>query len=367
MPFNADVLKSTLQDLQPGFIDNFTNWHPFTRYIKDSGGFQKTKLKGPWVEFNVLTGGPGRTDASYSGSEQLNGPLNTMLAKGKEYPHRFIYHFPIPNKMIEELETENDYANLIEALPEQALGDQLEGINQQIVSGAFSAGTNTDSNGTRGLMTFNGSQSYYPQDGSSGRTGVFQFAAPTSQTGTVHDLPLAYAGTNPTRGWYNQYGVISSFSSDGRSTLEIVRDRANRQGSKSQSGIDLILSDPGTRQNYINSLDAQVRTAMVDKKGEKVPDAIREAIKFGNADWFSDDHIDITDTTAFSNTDAQNGVAYMLNTSHWEMFTLGKNILDFKDLIPDPRADQMLARMVSYFNFFCKSLRSQGLVTGGNR
>jgi hypothetical protein len=196
---------------------------------------------------------------------------------------------------------------------------------------------------------------------------VFQFAAPTSQTGTVHDLPLAYAGTNPTRGWYNQYGVISSFSSDGRSTLEIVRDRANRQGSKSQSGIDLILSDPGTRQNYINSLDAQVRTAMVDKKGEKVPDAIREAIKFGNADWFSDDHIDITDTTAFSNTDAQNGVAYMLNTSHWEMFTLGKNILDFKDLIPDPRADQMLARMVSYFNFFCKSLRSQGLVTGGNR
>lgn len=368
MSYKLDVLKSTLPDLVPGFIDNFTNWHPLTKYIKDSGGFDKRKAKGPWVEFNVITGGPGATDAVYSGGEVFSSTINNMLQKGTEYPHRFVYHYAIPKKMIDELETEYDFANLIEALPEQAVGDLMEGVNSQIVRGAFSAGTNDAPNGTKGITTLNGSQSYFPQDGGTGRTGIFQFAAPASQTATVHGLAMQGAA-NGVKGWFHQYGVITDFATDGRPTLETVRDKANRQGAKADSSINLILSDPGSRQQYVNSLDAQVRLAMVDLKGERVPDGIRDAIKFGNADWFSDDAIDITDTTAFTNADAQDGVAYLLNTKYWELFTIGKGkrMFEMEDLMPNPFGDSVIAHIVNYWNIYCTNLRAQGCVTGGNR
>lgn len=368
MSYKLDVLKSTLPELVPGFIDNFTSWHPLTKYIKDSGKFNKRKLKGPWVEFNVLTGGPGQAEGVYSGGEHFSPTINDMLAKGTEYPHRFVYHYAIPKKMIDELDTENDYVDLIEALPEQAVGDLMEGTNEQIVRGSFSAGTNSNPNGSKGLTTLNGSQSYYPQDSVTGRTGIFQFAAPSAQTATVHGLKMQGA-SGGVRGWYHQYGVISDFQTDGRPTLESVRDKANRQGAKANTSINLILSDPGSRQQYVNSLDAQVRLAMVDNKGERVPDGIRDAIKFGNADWFSDDAIDITDTTAFSNADAQDGVAYMLNTAYWELFTIGngKRMFEFEDLMPNPFGDSVIAHMVNYWNIFCSNLRAQACVTGGNR
>lgn len=368
MSYKLDVLKATLPDLVEGFTDNFTNWHPLTKYIKESGGFAKRPLKGPWVEFNMITGGPGRVDPVFTGGEAFSSSLNNMLQKGTEYPHRFVYHYAIPKKMIDELDTPNDYADLIKALPEQAVGDLAEGINEQIVRGSFSAGSNTNDNGTRGLTTLNGSQSYFPQDGGTGRTGIFQFAAPASQTATVHGA-LMQGAAGGVRGWYHQYGVVSNFETDGRPTLETVRDAANRQGSKSSSKINLILSDPGSRQQYINSLNAQVQIAMVDKSGERVPDAIRESIKFGSADWYSDDAIDISDTAAFTNADAQEGVCYLLNTDFIELFTVGKGkrMFEFEDMMPNPFGDSVILHMTNYWNWYVTNLRAQACVTGTNR
>lgn len=368
MSYKLDVLKSCLPDLVEGFQDNFTKWHPLTSYIKESGGFAKRPLKGPWVEFNVITGGPGRVDPVFTGGEAFSSSLNTMLQKGTEYPHRFVYHFAIPKKMIDELDTPNDYADLIKALPEQAVGDLMEGVNEQIVRASFSAGSNTNDNGTRGLTTLNGSQLYYPQDSGTGRQGIFQFATPDNQTATVHGLPMQGA-VGGTRGWFHQYGVVSSFVDDGRPTLETVRDAANRQGAKANTKVNLLLSDPGSRQQYINSLDGQVRIAVVDKGGEKVVDGIREAIKFGQADWFSDDAIDISDTVAFTNADAQEGVVYMLNTAYIELFTVGKGkkMFEFEDVMPNPFGDSVITHMTNYWNWYCTNLRAQGCVTGTNR
>lgn len=365
MSYAADILASTLQDLLPGYEELFTKFHPFPMYIQKSGGFNKRKLKGPWVEFNVLTGGPGDITGVRGGSETLASIKRNNLYRGKEYPHRFIYHFNVPNKELDEAETEYDFANLVETYPEQGLADAWERLNAQVVRGASSAGTDDNGGNLEGILTFNGDQTYTPQSTLSTRTGVFTFSA--TQTSTVHDLPKEDAGSNPTTGWRNQYEHISSFSTEGRKKLRTCRDAANRQGRTPGGYVNLMLGDVESYQNYIDDLDDQVQTAMVDLKGEKVPDGFREGVKFGKADFFADDHIDITDTTAFTTASAQQGVIYLLNTQHWEMFFLGKKggMFDVQKPILLPDQDAVQYRIVSYFNFFCKNLRAQGVVTGG--
>lgn len=377
MAHSADVLASTLQDLAPKYSELFLKGIPLFSYIigkqstseGTSGGLNKYKLKGPWHEFAVVKGGPGAMSTIQDGSELIRSTRRQQAVRGKEYPAFLAYHYQVPAKDLMLLGGPQDFVRIAESYPQYALADAKSIVSRQLARGASSAGSDPVSNGANGIFTLNGSQSYSPEGTS--RTGLFQWAAKASQTGTVHDLPLHSAATNPTTGWYHQYDNITSFGADGMKRYRTMVSTSNQEGLQLEGkGVDLVCCDLATYQNMLEAVGETIQT--IDNASYPLAEHLnRDGFKVGPVDWYWDPDIDITDTTAFTNANAQLGVAYVLNTSHFEVIFRsneqvgGNGFFDMREhvLIPDQLAYQY--RILSMFNVVCKSLRHQGVLTGG--
>jgi hypothetical protein len=364
---SADILASTLNDLLPDYEETFTKNHPLWERVRKNGKFNKRKLKGPQLLFDVLTGGPGYAATDRTGSTVLAGGRRQNLKQGNEDPARIIYYWNVPEKDLDEASTEYDFANLVENYGIPAMADVSERIAAQLARGASSAGTDANGGDVEGFLTLNGDQSYTPQDTTSLRSGVFQFAAIASQTNTVHGLPMSGAAANPTTGWYHQYGTISSFSVDGRKVMRTHHDKAMQEGAQFVGAMDLLIGDDGSYQNYADDLDDQIQSLVVE--GDPNKTKVREGMKFKAGVFFPDPAIDITDTTAFTTAAARNGVIYGMTTADWEMIMIGPGNGDkiFRVGEPIPVSQQPLIqyRLTSYSNVFCKNLRRQMVITGG--
>lgn len=370
MPISPDVLASALQDLKPKYEELFLKGHALLAYILDKQDVEKHKMQGPYREFTVLKGGPGTGTGIRYGSELLRSTRKNQAVRGNEYCYRYIYHFDVPGKDLAEASGKMDLARIIDSYPEVSIADARQRFSRQTVRGSASSGQDPDGTGADGFVTLNGSQTYSPQG--TARTGIFQYSA--TQTATVFGLPMNDASSAPTTGWKHQYTHVDSFSLTGCKTARTLMTRANQEGmSLEGGGIDLVLSDEGTYQNLLEFLDERV--IEIDKINYPPAQYLnRDGIKFGGADWYWEPDIDITDTTSFSNTNAQLGVAYMLNTSKWELMLMANNadkagngLFDLQSPIPVPDQDAFQYRVITNLNFLCSSLRHQALMTGGSQ
>jgi hypothetical protein len=372
MSYSVDVLNSTLVDLLPRYEELFIRHHPLLAYILKGSKVEKSKLKSAYREFTVVTGGPGQGTGLPTGNETLSSSRRNVGLRGREYGYRYIYHFAVPGKDLAEASGEQDYARIIDNYPSLAVADAKEIFARQTMRGSASSGSDDAGTEASGFLTLNGDQTYNPQ-GLGARTGIFQYAAPASQTATVHDLPMQGAASSPTTGWYHQYGHIGSFSLEGLKTMRTLATRANQQGETLEGGgIDLLLGDEGSFQNYIEAMDDKV--IEVDKINNPAAKFInRQGVKFGTADFYWEPEIDITDTTSFSSANPQDGVIYGLNCSKWELFNVGNNSDKATkgnwDMVtptaPLPDQDAWQWRLIAYLNFCCHSLRNQFCMTGG--
>lgn len=371
MAYGQDVLASTLVDLLPKYEELFTKAHPLLEKISKGGKVQKSTLKSHKREFTIVNNGPGDVQGIKFGSESLSSVRRNLGVRGGEHGFRAIYHFDVPDKDLAECGGEQDYARIIENYPNLAVADFQERFSRQVARGSASSGSDASGTGMDGFTTLNGQQSYSPQG--TARTGIFQAAAPTAQTNTVHDIPMAAAASSPTPGWYHQYSHINAFSIDGLKTLRTAINRANMEGRTLEGGgVDLLLSDEGTFQNYLEAMDDKV--IVINELNNPASKYIkRDGAKFGNADFYWDPAIDLTDTTSFSSaTTTQLGVLYGLATAFWEFFTLAGNSQRASKgnwsamppvLLPDQDAWQY--RIILHGNLMCRNLRHQVFVTGG--
>jgi len=355
MAISPDVLQTALQDLAPGYSELFTQYHPIMERVVKRGNMERATLKGPYREFVVVAGGPGNVTQVQTGSEIITGGRNQQASRGNAYGPRLIYAFDVPGKDLAEANGENDLAKIIKRYPELALSDFHERISAQLAAG--------NGTGVNSFPTLNGDVNYF-SNGS--RDGVFQFAAPANQNDTVFGL-VKQGGAGGVNGWYNQYGQISSFATDGRSTLRQVYYAASRQGAMATGPVDLLLGDEASYLNYIDDLDDQVRVMKIE--GDKAPKALRQGIPFLEADFFLEESID---TAQFTTGGANNGVVYMIKSDTWHMFTLGHNSSmetkgDFSIRGPFRIPEQDLFRYEYVLNMgmYCDQLRSNGVVTGG--
>lgn len=365
MGLAADIVVGSLQELLPGSIDTFTMNQPLWSRIYKGGTFNNRELKGPWVNFDVRTGGPGSLVTDRSGATLLGNTLAQKGKQGTEYGAHLIYSWTVPLKTLNEASTEQHYSRLVTDYGDAALAHLHEIMSAQMARGASSSGSGES--GAEGFFTLNSDQAYTPLDTGSSRQGLFEWAEAGSQTDTVHGL-VKQGGASGVTGWYHQYGNMSAMSMGGRKIMRTVRDKANQQGASLQGGIDLLLGDDQSYQNYVENLDDQVVTAVVENDPGVAK--VREGVKFGTADFFSDPYIDITDTTSFTSTEPQNGVIYMLNSEFWDMFSVGDDYSTKKPFeVDEPilTINQPVVgfRIRSYINCFCSSLRNQGVVTGG--
>ena len=357
MAISPDVVATALQDLAPGYSELFSLWHPLMERVVKRGNVDRATLKGPYREFVVVSGGPGTVTQVLTGSEIVAGGRTQSAQRGNSYAPRLIYAFDVPGKDLAEANGENDLAKIIKAYPELALSDFHERISNQLASG--------NGVGVNGFLTLNGSAgvTYNPQG--TARTGAFEFlnqAAQVAGGSTVFGLNKA-----TTAGWYNQYGQIASFATDGRQTMRQVYYAASRQGSKASGPVDLLLGDETSYLNYIDDLDDQVRVMRVE--GDKAPKAVRQGIPFLEADFFLEQSINLGQ---FATGGSNNGVIYMLKTDTWHMYTLGhdtnmetKGDFAVRGPIRIPEQDMWRYEYVLNMGMYCDQLRANGVVTGG--
>ena len=356
MAIGPDVVATALQDLAPGYSELFTLWHPLMERIVLRGNVDRASLKGPFREFVVVSDGPGSVTQVTTGSEVIQGGRRQNASRGSTYAPRLIYAFDVPGKDMAEANGENDLAKIIKRYPELALSDFHERISNQLA-----AGNGTD---VGGFLTLNGEATYNPGLAAA-RTGVFEYDVSTNQGDTVFNLTK-----NAPTGWHNQYGNISSFSTDGKATMRQVYYKASRQGSKAAGPVDLMLGDESSYLNYIDDLDDQVRVMKID--GDKAPGQIRQGIPFLEADFFLEESIDVSAAAVFTTATTQAGVVYMLKTDTWHMYTLGhdsgmetKGDFAVRGPIRIPEQDMWRYEYVLNMGMYCDQLRANGVVTGG--
>lgn len=377
MAISADVLASALQHLTPRFTELFLRGIPLFAYLigkqlgtgAGGGNLEQFSLDGPYLEFNVLKGGPGQITAIRDGTELINSQRSQQLVRGNEYPFMHLYHYLVPIKDLMEAGGKNDLAKLISKYPEVAVAHNKQLVNRQIARGAGSSGSSSGDQGTNGIFTLNGLHPYSPQGTS--RTGLFQFAAPASQTATVHGLAMQGNASGVT-GWYHQYDHVNSFRADGMRRWRAGVQKANQEGLMLQpGGIDLICSDQASFLNMLDAVDEKV--VIIDK--EKYPLAQylnRQGYKMDDgSDWYWDPDIDLTDTTSFSTAATQAGVTYCLNTQFFKLLIQNQNkeaggtgMFDMRPHIELPNQPAWQFRILSYWNVYCESLRNQLVLTG---
>ena len=353
MAISPDVLASALQELMPSYSDLFTKWHPILDRIVTKGNIDRDVLTGPYREFAVVTDGPGTVTQILTGSEVIAGGRNQNAVRGNSFAPRLIYAFDVPGKDLAEANGAMDLARILQHYPELALGDFHERIARQMAVG--------DGLDVGGFLTFNGNATYNPNGAA--RAGAFEYAAPGAQVNTVFGLPKP-----ATTGWVNQYGNITSFATNGRSTMRQVYYAASRQG-KTMGPVDLMLGDEASYLNYIEDLDDQVRVVKIE--GEKTPAQIRQGVKFLDADFFLEDSLDPS-AAAFAGTPAANGCIYMVKSASWYAYTLGhdanretKGDFAVRGPFRIPEQDVFRYEIVLNMGINTNQLRCNGVVTGG--
>lgn len=368
MAISADVLATALQELQPEYSELFTKWHPLIEKIVKGGNFDMSTLEGPYREFVVTTGGPGKPQQIYNGDDLLTFPRRQNSYRGNTYAPRFIYGYNVPAKDLAEANGKMDFVKILKKYPEMAMADFLERIAAQLGRGASSvASPSADLEGVAGFLTLNGDQSYFPQSAGTARTGAFEFSA--TQNDTVFGLAKEDAASGLT-GWKHQYAHITSFGLNGKRQLRKVYHAASRQGASLSGGVDLMLSDEESWLNYVDELDTQVEVPAVTE--DKTPKAVREGISFMGATWYIDDAIDISDTAAFTTAAARQGVIYGLNTDCWHAYSVGhdasmetKGLFATRPPIRLPNQEVWRFETVLSMGMYCDQLRSNFVATGG--
>ena len=357
MPTNADVLNFAQEKLIPKWTEQFYQHHPVLDKVIMKGNIERTKLGGPFVEFPVVTNGPGAVTRIETGSEVYSSTRRTVGNKGTVYCPRMIYSYIIPGKDLSEATGETAIARLLKVYPEAALMEFHEMIVSQFVNGNGSA------DNVHGFVTLNGDTTYNTGGTASAENGILDFAAPGSQTDVVLGM-----NKGSVTGWQNQYQNVSSFATDGRSKMRRAYWDASLQG-KQGGPVDVMLGDIASFNNYYDDLDDQVRY-QIKFEGEKGRRGVRQGLMFQEAEFYVEPSLD-TSLTTFDASRRGNGVIYFLKSDSWHLYTMGEDTGmetkgDFALRGPTkvPGQDAWEWEIVLAMQMYCDRLNANAVVDG---
>tara|TARA_R110000765_G_scaffold283013_2_gene380030 strand:- start:70 stop:1179 length:1110 start_codon:yes stop_codon:yes gene_type:complete len=365
MPTSADVLNFAVKKLTPQWQEQFYQYHPVLDKIILNGNIDKAHTGAPFLEFPVVTNGPGQVTRIETGSEVYSSVRRTVGARGQVYCPRMIYSFVIPGKDLAEASGETAIARLLKVYPEAAIMEFHEHIVSQFVNG------NGSDNNVQGFVTLNGNSTFNPAG--TDLTGVMQYDPIASQDDTVFNLAKSGAASGVT-GWHNQY--VKSTSSTLRASLREAYWKASVEG-KQGGPVDMMLCDMVTFNKYYDDLDDQVRYASSFKGETGKRGASRQGLMFQEAEFYTEPALD-TSLAAFG-ADAAGprladssaaGVTYLLKTDTWHMYTLGedsgmetKGDFAIRGPVKVPGQDAWEWEIVLSMQLYCDRLNANGVVT----
>lgn len=372
-----DVLHGVVHDLRKELSDAFTRAHPAFDAIRKNG---IEKLGSHEYAWDVAVGSPETAIKIGTGNESITSSRKPVSRQATERPARVVLTYEVPCRELARANGKNDIVKIFDKYPKLAMNGGIERWARQFFRGASSAGNDPSGDtGMNGFVTLNPDQSYTPE--STARTGILSYtgrsASPDSgsgQTGTRFGLACEDAATDPAEGWYSQYGNITSFSTDGRRTINTVLQRANYQQMLEGAKVDILACDEATFQNIVEDMEGLVWLS--DLGSPSTTAQSRAGIKYGmggGIPLYHEPEIDIGDTTSYTTAAARLGVLVGLSLKTWHLFVAAGNSAlatgGFFDavkpiLLQDRDAYQY--RLVADLNFACDSLRHQLCVTGGS-
>jgi len=355
--FSPDVLITALQELLPGYTETWTKFHPAFDKIVLRGN--KSKGKHPYKEFGLVPEGPGTlNDVGTDPDRFLNGGRRQSSVLGNTYASTLIYVYDVPGQDLREANGEADVIGLIKKYPERALMDFYEIIARQLVMG--------DGAGAGSFPTFNGDATYNPK-GLGARGGIFEFAAPGSQSNTVHGVTA-----NSIANWHTQNRHITAMGSNGWKQMRGAYWDASQQGAGPDGNVDNMFGDRDSFDNYCDELGDTVQ--FIDrgkaKEGDPAPGSnLRKGVAFHDAIFYPEPYIVRSN---FSTTNALAGAIYGMNSSTFNCYTMGTDSKmetsgDFaaRGPIRLPNQDMWRYEYILSMGLFCNNLRKNFSVTGG--
>lgn len=354
MGYSPDVLVTALQRLEEGQT-TFDLYHPaFDKIIERKN--RKT-LKNPYCEFGLVPVGPGSiTDVGRNPLATIRGGRRQGSARANTYATTFIYAYDVPTEDLRDASTEEDLVGLIRKYPMRGKLDFVEQLAEQLVMGNVTP--------LAGFPTLNADATYNPK-GLGARNGLLDMRDPLAQTRNAHGI-----ARNSVMNWHNQYGDISSFASDGRRILRKVYYDCSQQGGSASGDVDLIIADRGTFDNYVDNLEQFTFRDERNVSGDPGVAGFRQGVPFmnGGCMMFAEPHINIAN---FTTAAAQNGIAYLMHTATWHLYSRGTNEKTTKGFFANrkpfrlPTQDVYRYEMVLSLGLYCDELRRNGVVTGG--
>jgi len=355
MPVRNDILLTATEDLLPDVLqDLFIDGHPAMERIWND--LDTRQSGGEYAAFDVVTDGPGDATQITGGTEAYTYGIRNIVEQGRVYIPEIVYAYAVLGKDLRRNKGPNALVKLVKKYPEKALLHLKQEVARQFITGTANI------NGLGGVTTVNGDSTFSP-DGTA-LNGVFDFTTQALQADTVFNLPKEGAAAGVT-GWYNQYGTVASFATNGKRVMRDVYNQCKIRGG-AYGNPDIGLCDSASFNNYYDSLDDQVRYA-IKTKGEEGSDAV-EGLMFHQLQLWVESVIDDELAGQFA---GHSGIMQFFNTATWHMLTLGEDDNEeTKGLFSVRTVGQLQGRdafgheLVLAMQPYCDFLKANGLIEG---
>ena len=349
------IFQAALQQLEERFTTLAFPWSPLVeKIISGKQVEQKSAAETPYIEFRVLTDGPGETHQLISGGELYPTALKDVVTKGNIYGTRLIHVYEIPGADMAKAAHPQGCEELIEEYPELALAQFRAELAEQFALG----------NQNNGLLSLCGQNTYAP-DGTP-RTGLLEANPRATQAATVLGLAKENGGAG-VNGWYHQYGNITSMANNGERVFQQVHGRASRALKDMTGKVDLMIADETSYYNYLMHRRGPVLETGTPE-GMKGWEDDREGAKVLGGTMYIEPYMD----PAAAEVLAWNGIIYGMKSKTWKLRTWKEGPTDkqaFFHMRPMQKAqnkDAWIQEILFHGQLFTYALPCQFLVTGGH-
>jgi hypothetical protein len=347
MSISTELLNTTLADLRGPLDLSFAQNIPLWRILEKKG--KMLTEGGTYIERSFMGSASSNGTGMFNGDEVLDLTRRKNIKKFQLEPHRLVVPITIPKRELLQNSGKNGAIKLIESYPKATMEGAALDINTFLLTGA-SAGAVFASAELYGFLTLNGQ--FASGVGTGVTNGLLDFAAPASQTDIVQNVAKDDAYFH-----YNQYDDISSWATEGLSTIRSVYRKCAQFSGKVGGGPDLVVMDDATFGNYQLEKTDLVRIQLVGDKTDN-GNLVQDVLGVGGV--YSDLGLSLSAFTG----DAADGVTYMLNTDHLEWVWLQKPTLGkFGEDIADQ--DVVVAKWEMMGQLVCRKTVAQGCVSGG--
>lgn len=344
-----DLINGTLNNVSTQLDANFDVYPTLYNALSEAGHVKFGG--GAYLEFPFTYGAAGSTRGIFNGPEILPKGRSQKHQKLSYELHRMVHTLHIPNRELVHNTGENARIDLIDEYPAKDMLCLIQDQEDFLLTGV-SGGLAAPTADILGLFCLNGEFSTGVLQGTT--NGALDFAPPSAQADVVGNVQKQQS-----RFHYNQYGLITSWPSNGLKTVKRIMRTCAKNGGHKDCRTYIVIMDDITYGNFEDEKYGNVRITMVNDATEQ--DATYSLPLMG-AEVHHSLHLD---TAQFTGT-GSNGVSYIIDKDHFfcqeaeKLQVAGRKFQESED------QDVVYMKVPWHLQYGMRRFPAHGVVAGGN-